>query len=71
LTTLLYIIPEVGGWRVSGPFGSDHYATLTNATVAGVAKARAEALCGEHVELLSKRPDGAFHVVWSSLEESG
>ena len=71
MTTLLYITPDAGGWRVSGPSGYDNYGTLTKATVAGMAKARAEARNGGHVELLSKRPDGAWHVVWSSLEQSG
>lgn len=59
------------GWIVSGPSVSERHITLVSATIAGVAIARAAASGGTHVELLSRRPDGAWHVVWSSLDESG
>jgi hypothetical protein len=63
--------PDKDGWIVSGPGVSERHGTLVSATIAGVAIARVAASDGTHVELLSRRPDGAWHVVWSSLDESG
>lgn len=68
---LFYVTRDNAAWMVTGPGVSERHATLVSATIDGVAIARAAASDGTHVELLSRRPDGAWHVVWSSLEESG